>query len=151
MTKETAKSIAKYSATTKVIGIGTFILLITLLITYNRGKNQGKKEEETKVVPVPLPTVDLEKGVTEDVAKRVRAYALSLHEDLIEIFGMRDVDLYKRLTSENDTVLVSVYNDFNNLYVNEEKGSLTKWLQDEIVQPNAMKAFIERSLNLNLK
>ncbi|AUS04389.1 hypothetical protein [Pseudotamlana carrageenivorans] len=148
---KTSALLLKNSGKAKVIGITTFIMLVTLYLVYRRGKSQGIKEENTKIIPVPLPDINYDKGVTEDVAKRVRFYSLSLFEDLTEIFGLRDTDIYKRLSAESDNVLISVYNDFNNLYGKEEKGSLTKWIQDELIQTSAMKSVLDRFLNLNLK
>lgn len=141
---------AQTSNTAKVIGISTFVLLLAGLVVYQRGKYSGKKEE-TKVVPVPLPDTDPEAGITDDVVKRVRAYALSLHEDLTEVFGIRNIDLYKRLVAENDNILIYVYNDFNQLYAGEKDGSLAQWLQDEMIQTNAMRTIIERFNGLNIK
>lgn len=143
--------IKTYTSTAKVIGITSIGLLFAGFVIYTRGKNKGKDDERVKIVPAPLPVVDPAKGISEDVSKRVRAYALTLHEDLVEFWGARDIALYNRLAVENDVILISVYNDFNELYGKDKNGTLTKWLQDEIMHSLSMKLIVKRFQGLNLK
>lgn len=132
------------SNTSKYIALGSVAILGLTALSYFKGKDAGS----TTIKPVPLPK---EGGqLNENERQKVRGYSLKLHEDLTEIFGIRDNRLYQNLNSESDKVLVAIYNDFNNLYGNEDNGTLTQWLQDELVPTYTMKPVIDRMINLSL-
>ncbi len=136
--------VGKLSTSSKFIGIGAIAILILSLFSYYKGKASGT----TNIDFAPLPKNN--QVLNEDEAKRIRVYTRKIHEDLTEIFGLRDHNLYEQMNSERDHVIVSIYNDFNDLYGKEEKGTLTQWIIDEVAPSLAMDIFQNRLLALNL-
>ena len=141
----------------KKIAIGLAILIMIILI-YQYGKNEASIEQ------VPLPKDDPNSPLTEDQKKRVREISQRLYSDMDSYlvstgFKPRDTEAYNFMITSSDTLVVAVYNDFNNLYFKDRQGdgTLTKWVTDEYFNPagevsnETRGAILKRFAKLNLK
>jgi hypothetical protein len=93
----------------------------------------GRKSAKMKIEQVPLPT-DQPGGekLTGADASLVRTISVALHDDMKgwNIFG-HNAKPYNDFLQLSDTLFVAVYNDFDNLYAQENSGTLRKWISSE--------------------
>ncbi len=108
-------------------------IILGILIIYNWGRIKGAIINK----PTKLPS---DKGwggdLTAAESENIRRLSQRLYRDMDSYMvsaGLkaRDIEAYKQLLGMSDTEFVGVYNDFNDLYLKEEKGTLTQWIYDE--------------------
>lgn len=131
---------------TKHIFIALAIALVIILVIYFAGKKAGS----TKIEQVPLPD-DNTGQLSQDQLKQVRELSRKLHDDMdgLNLFGMRNTEIYNQFTALSDTMFVAVYNDFNTLYAGEDNGTLRAWIDNETGIPSS-NIIIDRMNRLNL-
>lgn len=103
-----------------VIGLLVFIYFI------------GRRTAKMKIEQVPIP--DDQPGgsvLTPQDNSKVRSISQSLHDDMKGLNITHQTDPYEAFLAANDSVFVAVYNDFNNLFSGENKGTLRDWIKDE--------------------
>jgi hypothetical protein len=128
----------------KTIAIIALVVIVAIVIYYFA---KGKKIH--MIQPAPLPT----SGGTDFENEQIRATSLALHNDMDgwNAFG-HNMDVYERLLVSSDNFLTQVYNDFNGLYIQEGKGTLKEWIEDEqFAQSDTTDAILLRFTNLNLQ
>lgn len=125
----------------KLASTGLIAVLALLVFTYFRGKSNGT----TKIETVPLPT---EGGTLSNTdSQLVREIVLKIHNSLYGVGNIfRDEKPFLRLANSSDKLFVAIYNDFNNLYVKDEKGTLRNWINDDWYQSGTQTAGAIRSI-----
>lgn len=103
-----------------VVGILVFVYFV------------GRRSAKMKIEQVPLPS-DQPGGtiLTPQDNSKVRLIAQQLHDDMKGFNLTHESKPYEDLLASNDSIFVAVYNDFNNLFASENKGTLRDWLKDE--------------------
>ena len=136
--------------TTKIASAGAIAVLLLAILSYYKGKANGS----TNIDHVPLPT---EGGLLSNTdSQLVREIVLKLHNSLNGVgFIFRDEKPFFRLSNASDTYFIAVYNDFNNMYAKEDKGTLRDWINDDWYQSGtqtagAVRAILGRMDSLNL-
>ncbi len=136
------------------IGIG---ILVLVLIIYFKGKAAGK-QGKAKVVALPNDIIggnasnsDANIGNVETGAK-IRQIAVGLHDDMDGYNWLgHDMKFYKEWVTLSNSGFVAVYNDFNKMYMSENKGTLKQWLVDEMYRDSLVDDIIlPRMASLNL-
>ena len=108
-----------------------FYAIILILIVYYIGKGKGT------IKPNELPDDTSWGGsLTPEQSTNVRALSRRLYKDMDSYmvsvgWTQRDKEAYFQLLGLSDTLFVAVYNDFNDLYFDKGKGTLTQWIDDE--------------------
>ncbi len=145
------KALKNINTTSKLAGAGAIAILLLAIFSYYKGKANGS----TKIETVPLPT---EGGIlTNTDAQLVREIVLKIHNSLHGVgFIFRDEKPFLRLANANDQLFVAIYNDFNNLYAKEDKGTLRDWINDDWYQSGtqtagAIRSILGRMDTLNLR
>lgn len=131
-----------------------------------------KKMKQPKVInlsPVPIPPPVNNAGATGSTGtdtgtggvgtsptvtgEQIRAITLALYEDMDGFNWIgHNMQPYEDLAHGSDQLNVSVYNDFNALYLNEGKGTLKKWILDEqFAQSDTTDLVLDRFSTLNLQ
>tara|TARA_R110000824_G_scaffold284734_1_gene472973 strand:+ start:4741 stop:5175 length:435 start_codon:yes stop_codon:yes gene_type:complete len=125
-------------------------VIVIAIIAYFTGKG-SKKGVQIK----PMPHLTLwGGGITQEDSSDIRSYSDLLYQDMTEIWGTRNMEVYIDLLAEDDGILTGVYNDFNSQYAELDEGSLTQWIQDEVFigsnQQVTKDALLSRMIGLNL-
>jgi hypothetical protein len=129
-----------------VIGLLVFIYFI--------GRRSGKVKIEQVELPQDQPGGQL---LTSTDSAKIRQVAQGLYNDLKGVsWGFHDAKPYNDLLQMSDTLFVAVYNDFNNLYGSEGKGTLRDWIKDDYawIGSNSLplsKAILDRMDKLGLR
>jgi len=136
------------------------ILLLALVIFF-MGKSSGKrgKKKDVKLPndiigaggsPSTDPNINTGGGVLSGAL--VRKIAVGLHTDMAGFnWAGHDMTSYKEWVSLSNTGFVAVYNDFNQMYISEDKGTLFNWLIDEMYRDSLVDDIIlPRMASLNL-
>lgn len=111
----------------KPIVIVAIVVTIALVIYY-----AGKDKASIKPTPLPhLTTWGQNGGLTVSDSEAIRKTTLALFADLNGFSTGHDLNLYESLAEQSDTRIVAVYNDFNELYIEEGNGTLKEWVRDD--------------------
>jgi hypothetical protein len=127
----------------------TVAIIAVVLIIYWRGKKAGERETPKEV---PLPT-DTQGG---NVTFNPGALTDALHDDINEMFGIRDIEPYRELLTISNSQLVAVYNDWNNRYYLDDNRTLPQAIKHEMTSlfsftwPTIAETVLERFKSLNL-
>lgn len=129
-------------------------VVLGILIVYFVGKWSGKFVNK----PNKLPNdTDWGSALTEEEGRKVRTMSRDLHDDmdsyLVAVgFKQRNNQVYIDLAKINEKLFTAVYNDFNDEYLKEEKGTLKQWIADEYGLPSNTQTIILQKFNdWNLK
>ena len=128
----------------------TVAIIAVVLIIYWRGKKAGEKETP-KEVPLPIDTqggnvTTFNPGPLTD----------ALHDDINEIFGIRNIEPYRELLTISNSQLVAVYNDWNQRYYAEDSRTLPQAIKHEMTSlfsftwPTLAETVLDRFKSLNL-
>ena len=138
---------------TNIIKNPLFLLVVGVIVISIIAYFTGKNSSGIKIKPLPHLSL-WGSGLTQGESSDIRSYSDLLYQDLNEIWGYRNMDVYIDLLAENDTILTGVYNDFNSQYADLGEGSLTEWIQDEVFissgQQITKDALLSRMIALNL-
>ena len=107
--------------------IGGIIGLILLIIIYKAIKKSGAKAHQ-----VGLPSDIVGQELTQEEIDYLRAFAENLHQDIFEIWGVRDTELYQELSLLSDTKLVALSNIYNAMYEKDDEETFYVALDNEV-------------------
>ena len=144
------KKFKNMNNTSKIVGAGAIAILILAILSYYKGKANGS----TKIEAAPLPTEGGNLSNTD--SQLVREIVLKIHNSLKGVgFIFRDEKPFLRLANASDKLFVAIYNDFNNLYAKDDKGTLRDWINDDWYQSGtetagAIRSILGRMDTLNL-
>ena len=133
-----------------ILGAVVVIALIVLVVRASK--------KNTTIVPVPLPNPVVSSGsgsgsTVTIPGETIRAITLALFDDMdgFNYLG-HNMKPYEDLLTGSDSLIVSVYNDFNTLYIGQNKGTLRDWIEDEnFNQFGITDALLMRFNSLNLQ
>lgn len=136
------------------VAIMIYVIVIAIIIYYI-GKSMGKFSN----TPNPLPKDDGSGAgtINEFEAQFIRQTVERMHYDLdsylvASMLSNRDNQVYVDFSTMSDTLFVATYNDFNNLYLKEDKGTLKTWISDEYgLDGDVQTIIMQRFAKLNLK
>lgn len=120
------------------------------------GKGSGITDADFVPIPTPGDGAHTSGLSAEDLAE-ARRVAIELHLDMEGLNLTRNVQLWAYFLSLSDAMTVAVYNDFNRLYFNQGKGTLTNWVKNEYAwqylfnQGVTKQAVLSRLASLNLR
>ena len=138
---------SKQKRTAIIVGV---IILIALTI-YLIGRSSGKKGK-AKHIDLPTDTGKPGDNFGGIPASTIRRLSVALHDDMDGWnLGGHNMDPYKEWLTMSDTGFVAVYNDFNDQFYSEGKGTLRKWIADEMYRDSLIDdAVLPRMAKLNL-
>lgn len=108
-----------------IIGV---IVVIILTAVYFVGRGDGT----TKIDTVPLPgDQNWGESLNDSESKKVREITLRLYAEMKGLNFSYDKNLYREVGALTDELFVALYNDFNQMYADEGKGTLRAWIASE--------------------
>jgi len=109
----------------KNILIALVVTVIIVLIIYFVGKRAGKQYTPSEVeLPPDVPTGG-------NYTFNPGPYTDALHEDINEMWGLRDKKAYTNLLNLGNSQLIAIYNDWNKRYYSEDNETLTQAISGE--------------------
>ncbi len=107
----------------KYIIIALIVIAIGLIIYFIGRKTSSIQQKE-------LPSEN--EAIDTAAAAKIRQISNDLHNDMAGINILnRNKEVYKQMLGLSNSLFVAVYNDFNNLFGLENKGTLKNWIEDE--------------------
>lgn len=134
------------------IAIVIYIIIIAIIIYYV-GKSRGAFSNKPNELPKDK---GWGKDLTSDQSNFVRQTVARLFGDMdsyLVSVGLRprDSQVYTDFSGMDDRLFTATYNDFNDLYLKEEKGTLKEWIDDEAGLDGSVKKIImQKFARLNL-
>lgn len=126
---------------------------IGIVIIYFIGKYAGSFINKPNELPKDK---DWGTALTTEESQKVRRIVSELFDDmdsyLVSIGARaRNEQVYLDLINCNDKLFTAVYNDFNDLHLKDEKGTLKTWINDEYgIDGTSKNLLMNRFNNLNL-
>lgn len=139
----------------RVVIIGIIVIVVALFLYFQGKKAGGRGKAKHIDLPSDLvvggdPNSDPNAGGIP--GSTIRRISTALHDDMDgwNLTG-HNMDPYKEWLTLSDTGFVAVYNDFNDQFYNEGKGTLRKWIMDEMYRDSLVDdAILPRMAKLNL-
>jgi hypothetical protein len=145
----------KFGSKYAIYVIIAVVVIGVLVFIYFVGRRSGKVKIEQVDLPSDQPGGSV---LTSQDNAKVRTIAQQLHDDMDGLNFSHQLKPYEDLLTLNDTLFVAVYNDFNNLFGAENKGTLRQWISDETSDwwwgtsfSSLVKSIIARMDRLNLR
>lgn len=104
------------------------VVIGLLVFIYFMGRRSGKIKIEQVDLPQDQPGGQ---NISSQDSAEIISVANQLHEEMKGLNLFRDLEPYQKFLAMSDTLFVATYNRFNQLYAQENDGTLREWINDE--------------------